>query len=238
MLIYIDESGTVNNFDHSNCPYTVIALVHVKDKIMMQRAYDYFVKTNLDRLRELDKDKIDAEGRVIKTGGQMFVNGKLMELKGACFDSDMKRRFLSFFGNEPYFEVFYIKIVKSRYSGKFYSNAARMFNYSLKLGLSHFTNKKLLPYKEECILQLDERNEKPETRYFLEEYLNTELTMKGRCKGPFKVHYLNSANNKIIQITDVYANWFYSQLQTGAYDEELKTQQETGIIREIFEVSL
>lgn len=237
MLIYIDESGSVNNHNTSHCPYFVIALVHVKDKEKTQRAYKRFVSSNIERLRELDAEKRNAKGKVVKSGGKMFADGKFRELKGSQFDADMKRKFLAFFAEKPHFEVYYIKIENAELTDKFCSNTARAFNYLLKLALNSFISRGMLP-NEECILQLDERNERTETRYFLEEYLNTELIMNGSCNGPFKVSYFDSANNKLVQLADVYANWFYSQLQTGAYGKELKEQQEAGIIRSIFEFPL
>lgn len=234
MLIYIDESGSVNNHNTSHCPYFIIALVHVKDRDQTQRAYRRFVSANMKRLRELDKPRINSGGRVLKSGGKMFINDTFRELKGSQFDSDMKRRFLSFFAQKQHFEVFFIKIANAKLSDKFCSNTARVFNYSLQLALGYFIRSGVLP-DEECFLQVDERNERTESRFFLEEYLNTELIMNGTCSGPFNVKYFDSANNKIIQIADVYANWFYSHLQTGAYGEELKEQREKGIIRGIFE---
>ena len=61
------------------------------------------------------------------------------------------------------------------------------------------------------------------------------MIMNGTCVGPFSVQYFDSADNRLIQIADVYANWFYSHLMTGAYEKELKGQQEAGIIKGIFE---
>lgn len=237
MLIYIDESGSVNNHNSSHCPYFVIALVRVKDKKKTQRAYKRFVSSNLERLRELDTEKKNSKGKVVKPGGKMFVNGKFCELKGSQFDADMKKKFLAYFAEKQHFEVHFIKIENAKLTDKFCSNTARVFNYPLRLALGSFIKRGILP-NEECILQLDERNEKTETRYFLEEYLNTELILNGTCNGPFSVQYFDSANNDIIQIADVYANWYYSHLQTGAYSEELKEQKTAGIVREIFEFPL
>lgn len=237
MLVYIDESGSINNHNSAHCPYFVIALIHVFDKSKTQRAYKRFVSSNIERLQELDQDRINSHGQVIKTGGKMFTNGKFTELKGSQFDSDMKRKFLSFFAEKPHFEVFFIKISNAKLTDHFCSNSARVFNYSLKLALDYYIKKGSLP-NEECILQLDERNERTESRYFLEEYLNTELIMNGIVNGPFRVKYFDSADNRIVQIADVYANWFYSHLQTGSYEQELKEQQNAGIIKGIFEFPL
>lgn len=233
MLLYIDESGSVNNHNASHCPYFVIAIVHVKDKEQTQRAYRRFVAANLDRLRELDKDRTNADGKVLKPGGKMFSNGKFRELKGTMFDPDMRRDFLAFFAEKKHFEVFFIKIVNTKLQDTLCANTARAFNYPLKLALGYFIKHGMLP-NESCILQLDERNERTDTKYFLQEYLNTELIMNGLCNGPFEVKYFDSENNKIVQIADVYANWYYSHLMTGAYEKEFQEQQDAGIVRGVF----
>lgn len=237
MLIYIDESGSINNHNATHCPYFVIALIHVSDSAKTKKAYKRFVAKHLDRLRELDVDKVDNRGTIIRPGGKMFKNGDFCELKGSQFDHAMKREFLHFFAKKKHFEVLFIKIDNSKLSDGFCSNTARVFNYILKLALSSFVKRGILP-NEECLIQLDERNERTETRYFLEEYLNTELIMNGSCSGPFKVKYFDSTMNTIIQIADVYANWYYSHLLTGAYSEEYTAQKSAGIIREVFEFPL
>lgn len=234
MQIYIDESGSINNHDAKHCPYFVIAMVRVINKEKAKRAYKRFVSNNLDRLLELDADRIDKEGRLIRQGGKMFSDGKFKELKGTQFDPGMRRKFLSFFAQNPHFEVYFIKIYNTKLQDDFCTNTARVFNYPLKLALGYYIRTGLLP-NEECVLQLDERNERTETRYFLEQYLNTELIMNRECKGPFSVQYFDSANNCMIQIADVYANWFYSQLMNGEYSADLVAQKEAGIIKGIFE---
>ena len=84
-------------------------------------------------------------------------------------------------------------------------------------------------------MQLDERNEKTETRHFLENYLNTELFMNGVATGRFDVRYFDSSKNDLIQLADVFSNLYYSHLQTGAYEDEFKKLKETGILKFIFE---
>lgn len=84
-------------------------------------------------------------------------------------------------------------------------------------------------------MQLDERNEKTETKYFLENYLNTELVMGGITTGKFDVKYFGSSDNILIQLADVFSNLYYSQLQTGAYEEEFRKLEEAKILKSIFE---
>lgn len=88
---------------------------------------------------------------------------------------------------------------------------------------------------EDCDLQLDERNEKTETKFFLENYLNTELALNGIFSGNFFVSYFDSMNNDLIQLADVFANLYYSHLQTNGYGKELQLLKEMGILKFIFE---
>ena len=233
MNIYIDESGSINNKINSHSPF-VISLIYVKDKDKLQRVYKRFVSSNLERLKELDKKRTDNKGKIIKEGGKMFNGNAFRELKGTQFDPEMKRKFLEFFSRKPYFEVFYIRVNNLKITNKFCENTARCFNYLLRLAFNFFITKKLLP-DEECILQLDERNERTETKYFLENYLNTELILNGSCNGVFKISYFDSVNNHFIQIADVFSNWYFSHLITGQYDKEFQELQNKGIIKYIFD---
>lgn len=234
MNLYIDESGSINNHNKTHCPYFVIAIVHVKDKEKLKRVFKRFVSSNFERLKDLDKDRISLKtGDVIKTGGKMFQDGKFKELKGVQLDPDMKKKFIEHFSRSQCFNVYLIKVDNSKLSDKFCTNTARSFNYLIKISVNYFISKGMLP-NEECILQLDERNEKTETKYFLENYLNTELTLSGQCAGPFHVSYFDSTNNKYIQLADVYANWFYSHLMTNNYGKELEDLKKNGILKYIF----
>ncbi len=233
MNLYIDESGSINNHIPNN-KYFVIAIVRAINKDALKRSYKRFVSANYDRLFELDQDKIDCDGKIIKVGGKMFSGNSFKELKGSQFDRDMKIKFIDFFTRKKSFELFYIRIDNSRLTDSFCSNTARVFNYSLKLALDYFITHGYLP-NEDCYLQLDERNEKTEAKFFLENYLNTELFMKGTSTGQFSVSYFDSANNSIIQIADVLSNFLYSELQTHAYTSELEKLNNSGILKYIFD---
>lgn len=234
MNIYIDESGSINNHAPNN-RYFIIALIYPTNKDALKRAYKRFVSSNHDMLLTLDQDKLHPRtGKLIKEGGKMFLNGDFRELKGSMFDKDMKQKFVEFFCKKQSFELYYIKIANKKLTDKFCQNTARVFNYTLKLAIEFFIRKSLLP-NENCSLQLDERNEKTETKYFLENYLNTELFMNGTINGKFDVAYFDSSDNALIQIADVFANLLYSHLQTGGYDEEIKKLTDSGILKFIFE---
>ena len=69
MNIYIDESGSINNHDAQRVPYFVVAMIHVTNKEKLKRAYKRFVAANLDRLRELDCDRVDQKtGKIFLPG--------------------------------------------------------------------------------------------------------------------------------------------------------------------------
>lgn len=234
MNIYIDESGSINNHSLNN-KYFVIAMIHVIDKNGLNRAYKRFISSNFSRLQQLDKEKVDDKtGKILKPGDKMFNNGTFKELKGSHFDREMKLKFCEFFSRNHYFDIYYIKISNNKLSDAFCNNTARVFNYTIRLSLSYFIKNGLLP-NEDCHLQLDERNEKTETKYFLENYLNTELTLSGETVGNFKVTYFDSANNKFIQIADIFANLYYSQLKTNQYTQEFNELKKKSMLKFTFE---
>ncbi|MBO5102623.1 MAG: DUF3800 domain-containing protein, partial [Clostridia bacterium] len=120
-------------------------------------------------------------------------------------------------------------------NNNFYENTARAFNYLLKIAFIHFYKKKLFLKSEDYNLQLDERNERTKTKFFLEEYLNTELSLGNPdIKSKFTVKYFDSCNNSLIQIADVMANILYSNIRTQNYNQELKTLKNQNYIKEIF----
>ena len=233
MVIYIDESGSINNHIPGN-EYFIIALVKAVDKDSIKKSYKRFVSSNFDRLLMLDCDKVKpSTGQVIKEGGKMFCKGNFRELKGSQLDKKMKQKFVDFFVQKHSFELYYIIIDNKKLTDRFCENTARVFNYTLRLGLEYFINTGYLQ-SEDCILQLDERNEKTESKYFLENYLNTELSMNGTTSGKFAVQYFDSANNNIIQIADVFANLYYSHMKTGGYKEDIQKLKDAKILKCLF----
>lgn len=238
MNLFIDESGSINNSPSYFGDYFVIALVCSKNGNELKKAHKRFVKSNFADLQAADQPKIHPHtGKVLRAGNQMFKNGKFRELKGNSFTSVLKRKFLNYFNRPDDIEVYYIKIANKRLTDSFCSNTARAFNYTLRLAVQHFVKLGLLP-DEECHLHLDERNEKTETKHFLCNYLNTELVLSGHCTGPFNVTYYDSADVRQIQIADVFANVYYSQLINGEYTSELEALKNSGVIKGIFEFPL
>ena len=227
MNIYVDESGSINNKLTSK-PF-VISLVHVLDFKKLNTTFRRFVSSNYSDLQKLDLDFSNKNGRVTKQGGVMVQNGKFHELKGSQFNQSMKRKFTEFISAKKYFELYYIKINNNLLSDKICENTARAFNYTMKIALSYFLEHGLLT-DDDCLLQLDERNERTEAKYFLENYLNTEFCLNGITEKHWSIKYLDSANNPFIQIADIMANLYYSELNTGAYSDLMKKLEQKDIL--------
>ncbi|MDU6263696.1 MAG: DUF3800 domain-containing protein [Anaerocolumna aminovalerica] len=225
MNIYIDESGSITAQYCETNPYFIISMVRVLDKDKLKRAYKRFVSKKYDRLKALD------------INNKMFKNDEFIELKGNQFDRQLKKEFVSFFARNNYFELYIVKVDNSRLLQKFCNNTARAFNYVVQLALQYLYKNEILP-DEPCNLQLDERNERPETKYFLENYLNTHLLLDGAAANEFTVQYFDSANNNLIQIADVFANLFYSHYRTNAYKEEIAFLKNNGYLKLTFDFPL
>lgn len=230
-FLYIDESGSINNHNPSQ-KYFVIAVVRVKGKGSLRDKYNKFIQKYTNRLKELDVDKFDSHGNKIKTGNIIFdKNGSFIELKGCQFDSDMRHNLVQFFKDSKSFEIFYIHLINSKLTDTHCKNKERVFNYSLKLALSYFISKGLLPKEDDYYIRLDNRNIKTDSRMSLDEYINTELHGSGVLMGNVSTEYFDSSKERLIQIADVFSNLYYSHLCTGAYSNDLEVLRENDILK-------
>ena len=91
---------------------------------------------------------------------------------------------------------------------------------------------------EALLLQIDERNTKTKSRFFLEEYLQTEFTPRNIVRGRVTVQYFDSADNFGVQIADVFSNLYYSHLMTHNYVDTFDMLKREGIIHNIFQFPL
>lgn len=223
--LYIDESGSMTVNYIRNWPYFVIAIVRCDDPVKLKRLYKRFVRKHMKELQDADREN------------RMFQNEKFHELKGSALTPALKREFVSYFAREGTLEVFYIVLDNAKIGKNLYANTARAFNYVLKLAMEYFVKNGYLPDDAYCI-QLDERNERPESRLFLQDYLNTEFQMERVLSHDVNVTYFDSANNMIVQIADVFANLYYSQLRTDNYTDEIETMRSNGCLKYIFRFPL
>jgi hypothetical protein len=238
MMIYIDESGSINNHDSHN-EFFIISLVCTRDPRNLKHSYKKFVTSNMKELQRLDSvTKIHpVTGKTLRESGKMFSDGKFRELKGSQFDRPFKSKFVDYFFRKPSFELFYIQMHNPFLTDTFCANTARAFNYTVRLAIEYLIENEFLP-SEDYFLQIDERNERPDSKAFLKQYLNTELGMSGTSPVTFDVRYFDSANNSLIQVADVFANLYYSHLKHGNYDRELQMLRDSGILKFIFKFPL
>lgn len=219
--IYIDESGSITQTNVALNRYFVIALLEVKDSKVVRKRYSQFITRNLKRMKSLDKSDAIFDA-----------HGKFKELKGNCFDAELKRKFLKHFCQNNLLYVSYIIVDNAKLSSVFCENKSRAFNFLLK---SYFTWRfNNGAAQERYELQIDERNVKTGAKYNLEDYLNTELRLQYNFNVAMTVRYFDSVQNKLIQLADVFSNIFYSSLRTKAFDTELKTLMHTGYINPLF----
>ena len=219
--LYIDESGSMTCQYCDENPYFIIAIIRALNNDRLKRMYKRFVSSKIDRLRELDKN------------GKMFKNGRFYELKGSQFDPPLKREFVDFFCKNNYFELFYIEIDNRKINKNLFNNTARAFNYVLRLAFEYYLRYNYLP-DSQYVIQLDERNERTETKYFLENYLNTELIGNNALTNNISVKYFDSRDNKLIQLADVFANIYFSQCITGNYTDQIDKMKRDGYLKNIF----
>lgn len=222
---YIDESGsmTKKNINYYKNKYFIICILLPKDKDRLKRVFKRFVSTNIKELK-----KIDVEEKMF------YDNGKFKELKGSCFTSSMKRKFIDFFCQNNLFELYYVVCDNKMVKQHFYYNTSRAFNYVLKLGFEHFTNYKYINYTDNYLF-IDERNTRTETRATLEEYLNTELVTGSNIQKSFSVEYCQSETRELIQIADVFANIYSTNLiSNNCYLKEINKMRNEKYIKKEF----
>lgn len=224
-FLYIDESGSMTTQYTNSDPYFVIAIVHTDNPDRLRVLYKRFVTKHREELLAADKDS------------RMFKDGKFKELKGSALTPQLKKKFISYFCRENTLKLFYIVIDNQKINSNTYDNTARAFNYFLKVALSFFLSKKHLPDGKYSI-QSDERNERTDTKYFLQNYLNTELRLNNTLSTDLQVKYFDSSKNKLIQVADVFANVCYSQLRTSAYSDEFIQMKESGCLKFFFQFPL
>ena len=152
--LYIDESGSMTKQYTKSWPYFVVSVVRPESPNRLRKIYKRFVTAHWDELRAADQS------------GKMFKGEDFDELKGVAFTPDLKREFVSYFCRDGALDVFFIVLENDRITGDLYANTARAFNYVIKLAFEYFIHKGLLP-DDEYTLQLDERNERTDTRHFL-----------------------------------------------------------------------
>lgn len=221
--IFVDESGSMTTEYTEYSPYFLVALVVPQNARTLKTTYKRFVHKHLDELKELDKNN------------KMFLNDKFRELKGSEFSPELKRHFIDYFCRDNQLQLYFIVLDNKKIDRHFYKNTARAFNFSIKVALTHLISHKYISDNEDILIQIDERNQRTDAKAVLQEYLNTELSLEEDIfHKDIVVQYFDSCNNHLIQVADVFANLYYSELRTGNYSKEFEMMEKQGYIKKVF----
>ena len=202
--IYIDESGSMTTKYSNDFPYFIISVIRVSNAPALRKRLKWFISKNINLLKSADEHN------------QMFDNNKFKELKGNALTPALKIKLAEYLLNKcsSYFEINIIKIDNKNVKPITYNNTARAFNYFTNLFLTNRLHKKVFP-KDDYFIHIDERNTKAEAKKSLEDYLATDLILNKNLIKSVKVDYLNSCKTTLIQISDFFANLYYSYLMSN-----------------------
>ena len=221
--LYIDESGTMTIDHANNFPFFVISIINVTNRLRLKRLIKRFISKHYDCLKQCDKDN------------KMFKDGKFLELKGSALSQELKFELADYLSKSNYFEVFYIIVDNSKADEQLYKNKARAFNYLLDIFMINKLRKKALP-KDDYYIQIDERNVKNDAKKSLEDYLSTSLNLDHKLAYNIEVFYQDSCNNSLIQLSDFFANLYYSYLMNkNVYEDTINNLTNKKIINSYFE---
>lgn len=222
--LFIDESGTMATGENVKAfPYFVICILNVKNKEKLKRVVKRFISSHMDTLKELNDEK-------------MFIDGKFIELKGSALTPTLKKELATYLIKSNLFEIYYIVVDNKTINPKTYNNRARAFNYLIDRCLTCLRNKnnEILPF-DDYIIQIDERNVKTNAQKTLEDYLATDLIIHQELINDVKVSYFDSCNNSLIQLSDFFANLYFSYLMKKQnYEDIVNEMKDKGIIKKIF----
>lgn len=113
------------------------------------------------------------------------------------------------------FELGIILLNNQKATVKFRSNSSRAFNYLIKLYLQNiFVQSELFKDLDKLTFIIDERNVATESKFTLQEYLNTELNLlENFCNDEITVRYYDSKKFILLQMADFISNSCYRKWQ-------------------------
>jgi len=202
VTVFVDESGTIGKGNVKKDDFFIITLLFVNDEDI----------NHIRKVFKKERLKIVNKKDVLK---EKLVSNK--EIKGSELNETEKsgiyEKLIGKCGNK--FEIAVIVLNNRKATVKFRSNSSRAFNYLIKTYLSvHFSKKSKFRCPHQMHFIIDERNVVTESKYTLQEYLNTELNLTDTfVENDIKVHYHDSKNYLLLQLTDFISNTFYRHKQ-------------------------
>ena len=200
LYVYVDESGSITKTNISNNRYFVIAMVFTDDPVKIRRLFKKKISQMMKR-NEKYKDMIYSK----------------KEIKGSDISETTKRNVYKHIlenGSEK-LELGLIVLDNEYTTDRFIENHARTFNYLIQTYLdSCFRNhSKFMKGHGKIQLIIDEQNIATGADYELCGYLNQQLTLKNPICDLFDDAYMDSKNEKLVQLADFVANTFYRNIE-------------------------
>ena len=200
LYVYVDESGSITKTNISNNRYFVIAMVYTDDPIAIRRLFkkkiSQLMKKN-DKYRDMIQLKKEIKGSDISETIKKDVYKHILE-----------------HGSEK-IELGLIVLDNEYTTDKFIENHARSFNYMIQTYLDSCFRKhsKFMNGFGKIEFIIDEQNIATGAEYELCGYLNQQLTLKNPICDLFNVSYMDSKNEKLVQLADFIANTFYRNIE-------------------------
>ncbi len=202
ITVFVDESGTIGKGTIKENDFFIITLLFVKDEDI-NHIKKVFKKKRLkivnkkDTLKEQLRNNKEVKGSELSEVEKRQIYEKLIE---KCGDK---------------FEIAVIVMNNRKATVKFRSNSSRAFNYLIKTFLEkHFKKRSKFKELSQIHFVIDERNVATESKYTLQEYLNTELNLvESFAEKDIVVHYYDSKNYLLLQLADFISNTFYRYRQ-------------------------
>ena len=211
---YIDESGSMTLNHAVTNPYFIICMVKFNETSKVKKLYKKLYVNHNEYFSKA------ADGRE--------------EIKGSGLTKNEKIFLANYFNRPNLIEVYYIKV--SNYmleNNTIYQNSALAFNYFLCKDFSYLIKNNYVD-NEDIHLNIDNRNVSNLHLKSLEDYLNISLSFQKDYTKRFTVKYYDSKNSYLIQISDFFANLFYSQLRTSNYTPIFRKLIDNKIIKNIY----
>lgn len=217
-LLYIDESGSMNNITDKDKNYFVITVLHVKNKNSLKNSFNRFIRKNKEKLKSLPN------------GNKMFDGDKFKEIKGSALTPDIKKEFLNYICINNSFKVFYVIIHNNFLKESLLKNKEVGFNFILEKLLTYKIKNNFLPRDTNYHIHLDNRNLRTGMRDTLRSSLIRTLIIEDELIEELELTYHDSEKVKFIQVADFFANLLYSNLMTNNYNEVLNQKVREGYI--------
>ena len=202
ITVFVDESGTIAKGQVNEDDFFIVTLLFVHNE-------------DINHIRKVfKKERLKIINRKEKLKQHLKCNN---EIKGSELSEVEKQqiydRLIEKCGDK--FEIAIIVLNNRKATEKFRSNSSRAFNFLIKIFLDkNFKKKSKFKKVNQMNFIIDERNVATESKFTLQEYLNTELNLLDIfSEEDIRVHYYDSKKYLLLQLTDFISNTFYRYQQ-------------------------